>query len=189
MREQMWRRGFTLIELLVVMAIIMILAGILMPVFSQAREAARKVDCLSNLRQLGIAAMMYAEDHGGRLPSAGFSDGSFWWQQLQGQTVSEGILRCRSARVDNDENVPTYAFNLLVRGQYMGFISEMPGGETGTILFADYQRIDGSDPCLFDPGILLGSPPPEWSKRHSNGANYVYADGHAKWATPQQAAR
>jgi prepilin-type N-terminal cleavage/methylation domain-containing protein/prepilin-type processing-associated H-X9-DG protein len=57
------RRGFTLIELLVVIAIIAILAAILFPVFAQAREAARKTSCTSNLRQVGIAFGMYAQDY------------------------------------------------------------------------------------------------------------------------------
>jgi prepilin-type N-terminal cleavage/methylation domain-containing protein/prepilin-type processing-associated H-X9-DG protein len=56
-------RGFTLIELLVVIAILAILAAILFPVFARARESARRTTCLSNLRQLGLAAHMYASDH------------------------------------------------------------------------------------------------------------------------------
>jgi len=59
------RRGFTLIELLVVIAIIAILAAILFPVFAQAREAARKTSCSSNLRQLGTAVQLYVQDHDG----------------------------------------------------------------------------------------------------------------------------
>ena len=57
------RHGFTLIELLVVIAIIAILAAILFPVFAQAREKARQVACLSNAKQMGTAAMMYAQDY------------------------------------------------------------------------------------------------------------------------------
>src|SRR5687767_13625589 len=55
--------GFTLIELLVVIAIIAILAAILFPVFAQARAKARQASCLSNLKQLGTAVMLYTQDY------------------------------------------------------------------------------------------------------------------------------
>ncbi len=61
-------KGFTLIELLVVIAIIAILAAILFPVFAQARENARKTACLSNLKQIGLGLMQYAQDYDERLP-------------------------------------------------------------------------------------------------------------------------
>lgn len=62
------RAGFTLIELLVVFAIIGILAGLLLPGFGKAKNLARRSRCLSNLRQIGLAAQMYMNDHHGLMP-------------------------------------------------------------------------------------------------------------------------
>ncbi len=72
----MKRGGFTLIELLVVIAIIAILAAILFPVFARARERARQTSCLSNLRQIGVAHMMYAQDYDERLAPYEVNHGS-----------------------------------------------------------------------------------------------------------------
>jgi len=63
------RRGFTLIELLVVIAIIAILAGMLFPVFARARESARKIQCLSNVKNIAMAAQMYLTDYDRFWPS------------------------------------------------------------------------------------------------------------------------
>jgi prepilin-type N-terminal cleavage/methylation domain-containing protein/prepilin-type processing-associated H-X9-DG protein len=64
------RRAFTLIELLVVIAIIAILAAILFPVFAQARDAARRASCASNLKQMHLAVIQYAQDHDESMPFA-----------------------------------------------------------------------------------------------------------------------
>ena len=64
-----WRRAFTLIELLVVIAIIAVLAGLLLPALSKAKESGRNISCVNNLRQTAIASTTYALDHNGHLPS------------------------------------------------------------------------------------------------------------------------
>jgi len=99
--------GFTLIELLVVIAIIAILAAILFPVFSRAREQARKTACLSNMKQIGTALMMYAQDWDESLPfyrppcwagrRAQPGDGLYWPEQLYPYIKNWDVYRCPSA--------------------------------------------------------------------------------------------
>jgi prepilin-type N-terminal cleavage/methylation domain-containing protein len=88
------KAGFTLIELLVVIAIIAILAAILFPVFAQARAQARKTSCLSNMRQLGLGFIMYAQDYDETLPSIPFGDcPTCWpWEAWQGTVDWTGVF-------------------------------------------------------------------------------------------------
>jgi prepilin-type N-terminal cleavage/methylation domain-containing protein/prepilin-type processing-associated H-X9-DG protein len=101
------RRGFTLIELLVVIAIIAILAAILFPVFAQAREAARKTSCLSNLKQLSLGMMMYVQDYDELFPNWNWTffcnggnnglprdSASFWTMAIYPYVKSVGVYRC-----------------------------------------------------------------------------------------------
>ncbi|MDR3707990.1 MAG: DUF1559 domain-containing protein [Capsulimonadaceae bacterium] len=94
------RNGFTLIELLVVIAIIAILAAILFPVFARAREKGRQSVCTSNLRQLGVATLSYAQDYDEIFPSdiasstgSTVPDGN-WAAQLYIYVKSKGIYTC-----------------------------------------------------------------------------------------------
>jgi type II secretory pathway pseudopilin PulG len=105
--------GITLVELLVVVAVIAILAALLFPVFAQAREKARSATCLSNARQVGMAMMMYVQDHDEMLlpslmgtgkprqpnspdPFLRWADRLMWTQLLQPYLKNGQVLYCPS---------------------------------------------------------------------------------------------
>ena len=89
------RQGFTLIELLVVIAIIAILAAILFPVFAQAREKARQITCVSNLKQLGLAFLQYQQDNDESFPSTYYFH---FTDALTGQSQLEPYIKNHSAQ-------------------------------------------------------------------------------------------
>ena len=81
------KHGFTLIELLIVIAIISILAAILFPVFSRARENARRSSCLSNIKQIGLGFAMYSQDYDERMPPAWITVVDTNWKYPNGITT------------------------------------------------------------------------------------------------------
>ena len=95
--------GFTLIELLVVIAIIAILAAILFPVFARARENARRASCQSNLKQIGLGILQYAQDYDEKYPMYRIDGGTGnpgspygWADAIQPYTKSEQVYQCPS---------------------------------------------------------------------------------------------
>ena len=103
MRRRLSTKAFTLIELLVVIAIIAILAAILFPVFAQAREAARKASCTSNLKQIGSGWLMYIQDYDEITPMNAWTTegrGSGWraiaFYRIQPYIKNEGVILCPS---------------------------------------------------------------------------------------------
>lgn len=95
------QQAFTLVELLVVVAIIAIVAGILFPVFARARENARRISCLSNLKQIGMATLQYNQDFDERMPltlmDSFFNGGTMhttWVETTQPYLKSMQVFRC-----------------------------------------------------------------------------------------------
>lgn len=88
--------GFTLIELLVVIAIIAILAGMLLPALSRAKEAGKRAACLNNVRQLSLAVALYANDHQDAFPSRDLVNG--WPGQLRSILPNDQVMLCPNDR-------------------------------------------------------------------------------------------
>jgi prepilin-type N-terminal cleavage/methylation domain-containing protein/prepilin-type processing-associated H-X9-DG protein len=120
--------GFTLIELLIVVAIIALLAAILFPVFSRARESARRASCQSNLKQIGLAVMQYVQDYDEHFMQGNQTNlnyiGEGWAGQLLPYAKSDNLFRCpdEAGRPHNPAPAGTkyysYRYNIgLVRDQ------------------------------------------------------------------------
>lgn len=193
MRGEKRRPGFTLIELLVVIAIIAILAAILFPVFAQAREAARKASCQSNLKQIGNAWAMYAQDYDERSlintwNGGGFQKNRIWLEQIQPYTKNYGVGRCPSdpypwTATDQESNrVVTGSYAMQSWGEWSLAQIEAP---------AEYFLVwDTSRLSWFGNNAWIGEETSdsafEWAStrffaaRHQDQVNMLYADGHVK---------
>ena len=123
------KAAFTLIELLVVIAIIAILAAILFPVFAQAREKGRQASCMSNMKQMGLAVMQYAQDYEETNPmTCGYQGQSNWWDAswvtvVQPYVKNIGVFHCPSDGTDKTtggwvRDGVSYSPNALVAWSY-----------------------------------------------------------------------
>lgn len=184
------RKGFTLIELLVVIAIIAILAAILFPVFAKAREKARQSSCLSNLKQLGLSFMMYAQDYDERFPGnhggrdwTTYVDPTAWWKTVNPYIKNSQIWFCPSANGATNGNMPTdYSGNFNIQnadggGVSMGTITY----PASTVLLHERVRNVIYNVNNYSDFQWIAMNEQTSSERHNGGSNFALADGHAKW--------
>lgn len=211
------RRAFTLIELLVVIAVIAILAAILFPVFARAREKARTISCLSNMRQLGTAFQIYMQDYDETLPNstdgtpgAGRAGAWNFYKVFPANTnpgsydVTQGglypyvknrqVYICPSDS-EGRQSGNSYAANSCV------FLGSAAGFETGKALasFAAPSSFmlltEEASPSASNPNDDAASTDDGYmlyvvnyfSTRHTEGVNLTFVDGHSKWYRPEKA--
>ncbi len=190
--------GFTLIELLVVIAIIGILASLLLPTLAASKERARAAGCISNLRQIGLAMTIYADDSHGLYPLSG---GTILWSQIDPETQKGSWLQ---QIIGYAQNTNAYRCPSDYKGQFSYFNgvraayiteSNFASVDTKRIQFAsayvlsgdtlwteaklnDADKDDYSLNCV--GGASNGSRWVDW-RRHSKGQNLLFADNHVKW--------
>ena len=195
-RQKMRPKAFTLLELLVVIGIIVILAALLLPVLGRAKTKARNIACVNQLKQLGVAARLYAEDNGGQLPAAELLPSNPtdpqhplprissilgpYVSKAAGTNVSAPVFKCP---VDNDwffeVEGSSYQWNAGLNGQRIDFGENNRFGAVivsngGVILQTNGSITRGpeSTPLLLDYDDFHPRPP-------KSGKNVVYMDGHA----------
>ena len=189
-------RGFTLIELLVVIAIIAVLAAILFPVFSQAREKARGAACLSNIKQSCYGMMMYVQDHDGTFPYFSWEQGGHfgwfstkpgrlfftWEDQLQPYVKNWNVFICPSRTSGQWKDLHTYG---LTSGAFVSDYYQW-NNWSATKLGPFLREAEVAQP---GDRIMLGESFGSGDIRyvatfpvHQGGANFGFFDGHARWS-------
>lgn len=195
------RRAFSLLEILVVVAILALLAAILFPAFSRARESARRSSCQSNLKQIFLAHFQYKEDCDGVFAPSAYRNAQgervLWTQLFQPYAKSEQIFRCPS---DADSPRLSYGLNTIAFADVENLAPQSGGVQLGALRLEATSELILA--CESGAGDDLRTPVPDsWkivppssalgfqgdarpSARHFGRANVLFADGHVKSLSP-----
>jgi prepilin-type processing-associated H-X9-DG protein/prepilin-type N-terminal cleavage/methylation domain-containing protein len=200
----MSRRAFTLVELLIVIGIVALLIGILLPAMSRARGQARGAACVSNLRQLALAAQHYALNHGGRFPVARWGTDNWDFSIVNGKPAPGLLWRGHSdlrvqqcpafeGRANSLDPHTGYNYNTSYIGHGQGEAVEAPArlaqvhDPSRTALFGDGEWANGANKFMRapfpHPGDVTTTTRAAGTQgfRHSGGAtNVAFVDGHVE---------